>query len=71
MQTTDFFNATLRGAFAASAPAVAYARQLLHVRYVPARDECGIDGSGALKWGLFDDVRTVPGKAKKAPDSNI
>ena len=49
MQATAFFNATLRGAFAASAPAVAYACQLLHVRFVPARDECGIDGSDALK----------------------
>ena len=44
MQTSAFFNAALRGAFAASAPAVSYARQLLHVRYVEARDDCEIDG---------------------------
>jgi hypothetical protein len=33
---TAFFNATLRGAFSAGAPTVAYARQLLHARYVAA-----------------------------------
>ena len=56
MQATAFFNATMRGAFSASAPTVAYARQLLHVRFVPARDECVIDRSDAPKWGLLDDV---------------
>ena len=49
MHTTAFFNAALRGAFAASAPAVAYARQLLHVRYDEDRDSCEIDGEPALK----------------------
>jgi hypothetical protein len=44
MQTAAFFNAALRSAFAASAPAVAYARQLLHVRYNEDRDSCEIDG---------------------------
>ena len=47
MQTAAFFNAALRGAFAASAPAVAYARQLLHVRYDSDRDNCEIDG---VQW---------------------
>ena len=70
MQTAAFFNAALRGAFAASAPAVAYARQLLHVRYDEDRDSCEIDGEPALKWGLLDDVKTVP-RIKKRGDSNI
>ena len=70
MQTTAFFNAALRGAFAASAPAVAYARQLLHVRYVAARGDCEIDGEDPLKWGLLDDVKTVP-RIKRRGDSNI
>ena len=70
MHTTAFFNAALRGAFAASAPAVAYARQLLHVRYNADRDECPDDDEAALKWGLLDDVKTMPGP-KKRGDSNI
>ena len=70
MHTTAFFNAALRGAFAASAPAVAYARQLLHVRYDADRDSCELDGETALKWGLLDDVKTMPGP-KKGGDSNI
>ena len=70
MHTTAFFNAALRGAFAASAPAVAYARQLLHVRYDEDRDSCELDGETALKWGLLDDVKTMP-VPKKGVDSNI
>ena len=65
MHTTAFFNAALRGAFAASAPAVAYARQLLHVRYDADRDECEVDDEAALKWGLLDDVKTMPGPTEK------
>ena len=71
MHTTAFFNAALRGAFAASAPAVAYARQLLHVRYDADRDGCEVDDEAALKWGLLDDVKTMPGPNKKKGDSNI
>ena len=71
MHTNAFFNAALRGAFAASASAVAYARQLLHVRYDAERDDCKVDDEDALKWGLLDDVKTVPGPTKKKADSNI
>ena len=49
MQTAAFFNAALRGAFAASAPAVAYARQLLHVRYLEDRDNCESAGEQSPK----------------------
>ena len=70
MHTTAFFNAALRGAFAASAPAVAYARQLLHVRYLEDRDNCESAGEQSPKWGLLNDVNTVP-RVKKKGGSNI
>ena len=70
MQTAAFFNAALRGAFAASAPAVAYARQLLHVRYLEDRDNCESAGEQSPKWGLLNDVNTVP-RVKKKGGSNI
>ena len=70
MQATAFFNATMRGAFSASAPTVAYARQLLHVRYLEDRDNCESAGEQSPKWGLLNDVNTVP-RVKKKGGSNI